>query len=177
MEEIWKPVEGYEGIYSVSSFGKVRREIKANGTYSGYILKPRISTKVGRKTYGSVALHYNFRKDYLIATLVAQAFIGKKPENYQIDHKDCNKLNNRADNLEYVTGLENMKRARENNLIVRNPVRGSRNNFAKLKEDQVLEIRKNYVKREISHSAIAKRYNVSGGLITQILSRKIWKHI
>lgn len=116
---IWKDVLGYEGLYQVSFCGKVRSldrvVTQQNRTgyapltriYQGKILSPKLdagyfrlqlSDRVRRKT---VAVHI----------LVAQAFCEGYFEGAVVNHKDGNKLNNNANNLEWVTVAENNRHA------------------------------------------------------------------
>ena len=92
MEEIWKDVEGYEGLYQVSNMGRVR-SLRRN-----IILRQRIT----RKGYKMVKLSTNnIRKGYYIHRLVATAFIPNPDNLPQVNHKDENKLNNCVGNLEW----------------------------------------------------------------------------
>lgn len=112
MEEIWKPINGYEGIYQVSNFGNVKsldRIVKAkygrSVNYSEQKIKGRILkqhfTTCG---YAYVALAKNGKnKTTLVHRLVANAFIDN-PENFPcVNHKDENKHNNNASNLEWCS--------------------------------------------------------------------------
>lgn len=106
-KEIWKDIEGYEGLYQVSNYGKVKRlkrKIK-----NQYIFKyEKITNNILKghkiqKGYIQVRLinQNGESKSFLIHRLVAQAFI-PNPNNYpQINHKDENKENNKVDNLEW----------------------------------------------------------------------------
>ena len=99
MEEIWKDIKGYEGLYQVSNLGRVKN-IKRNK-----VLKP-LERKGG---YVNVNLYdRNLKmKTLTIHKLVALAFI-ENISNYPcINHKDENKKNNRVDNLEWCTSLYN----------------------------------------------------------------------
>lgn len=107
MEEIWKDIKGFEGIYQISNLGNVKsydKHIKNGNGYAvrkGKQLKPNL-TKGG---YYSVHLYIGQRKrePKLIHRLVAEQFL-PNPNNYpQVNHKDENKLNNRVDNLEWCT--------------------------------------------------------------------------
>lgn len=107
MEEIWKDIPGFEGIYQISNAGNVKSFIR-NGKYSSgepHLLKPGIT-----RGYASVALWKgkSKKKTVLVHRLVAAAFV-PNPNNYQeVNHKDENKLNNNADNLEWCTRAYNM---------------------------------------------------------------------
>jgi hypothetical protein len=101
MEEIWKPVVGYEGLYEVSNFGRVR-SIK-NGRERNLI-----PIKCGK--YLGVRLYKNnVIKAFYIHRLVLLNFIGEaKSVFYQCDHIDRNKFNNKLDNLRWVDASTNL---------------------------------------------------------------------
>lgn len=114
MEEIWKDIKGYEGYYQVSNLGRIRsldRYIATVGNPSGQrlirgkILRPskRVMSN-GKDGYYSVTL-YKRGVDTLfnVHRLVAETFI-PNPNNLPcVNHKDENKHNNMADNLEWCT--------------------------------------------------------------------------
>ena len=100
MEEEWRPVIGYGGLYSVSNYGLVRRD---QGFYNSAGPRP-VTRYVGRGGYWNVHLwKENKMSTFNLHSLVAGAFIGPRPEGHQVNHKDGDKLNPRSDNLEYVT--------------------------------------------------------------------------
>ena len=112
MEEIWKPISGYEGKYEVSSFGRVRsvdhqRAVVPKDTVctiKGRILKPA-KTSSG---YMGVTLCKDGRRiTESVHRLVAMAFVPGYFDGAHVNHIDENKENNRADNLEWVTPTEN----------------------------------------------------------------------
>lgn len=109
--EIWKDVVGYEGHYSISSFGRIichERYIIAKNGHKHYLKRRLITTKQS-KGYHSVALHINSkRKRFYIHRLVAQAFIPNPNNKPCVDHIDCNIDNNKVENLRWVTQLENV---------------------------------------------------------------------
>lgn len=110
----WRDIEGYEGLYQVSSLGEVRsmdRIVKSKGDLMqrirGRIIKPTIQ----RKGRCSIALHKDGQlKNYMVHRLVAKAFIpNDDPENKtQVNHKDENQSNNRVDNLEWCDAKYNI---------------------------------------------------------------------
>lgn len=95
--EVWKDVAGYEGLYEVSTNGRVRR--------NGHIRK----TRVDYRGYEAISLYKCSKgRNFKIHRLVASAFI-ENPENKRtVNHKDGNKLNNNVENLEWATHSENL---------------------------------------------------------------------
>ena len=100
-EEIWRPIVGYEGLYEVSSYGRVRsldRYDNKNHFRKGLIMK---QNNDGRG-YMSVILCLNGKiKKYLVHRLVAQAFIPNPDNLPEVNHKDENPENNSVTNLEW----------------------------------------------------------------------------
>lgn len=107
--EIWKDIKGYEGRYQVSNKGRVKslaREVQPNQFVNERILKQQEN----HKGYLRVPLRKNTsRRDWRVARLVAKAFIPNPEGLPQVNHIDENKQNNNADNLEWVTGKENVR--------------------------------------------------------------------
>ena len=100
MQEIWKDIEGYEGLYQVSNLGIVKSLPRQ---YKNRKCNERIkSPSLAGKGYYRVSLCKNgIIKYYYIHQLVAKTFI-PNPNNYKlVNHKDENKLNNCVDNLEW----------------------------------------------------------------------------
>jgi hypothetical protein len=115
MTEIWKDIEGYEGLYQVSNSGKVKalfkivqRTRKQVQTYPEKILKPNTC----HKGYCRVSLHNTKKaKTHSVHRLVALAFIPNPEGKPQVNHINGIKSDNSISNLEWVTNAENQKHA------------------------------------------------------------------
>lgn len=95
--EQWKDIKNYEEYYEISSLGRVRNK------RTGNILNGDINS-IG---YRRVFLYSPITKRFFVHRLVAYHFVDGYQENLVVNHKDGNKLNNQADNLEWVTRSEN----------------------------------------------------------------------
>lgn len=148
-EEIWKDVVGYEGLYEVSSHGRVRSlprvyqspEDGFNWTKSVEFKEKALRVK--SSGYVDTSLHKNGEAlQKSVHRLVAQAFI-PNPENKRcVNHIDNNPTNNHVSNLEWVTYKENAQH-RDNQMRGAFQRQWGENNVsAKLTLKTVLEIRK-----------------------------------
>lgn len=105
MEEIWKDIEGYEGLYQVSNFGRVKR------VTTGRILK----SGKDKDGYLKVILcKNNIKSTKTIHRLVAQAFIPNPENKLEVNHIDEDKANNNVNNLEWSTRKENLNHGTRN---------------------------------------------------------------
>ena len=104
IEEIWKDIVGYEGLYLISNLGRVKsvnRKTRDGRNISGKMLTPELV-----KGYYRVSLSKNGVKTrLLIHRLVLINFTNDS--ELQVNHKDENRLNNHLDNLEWMTAKEN----------------------------------------------------------------------
>ena len=112
MEEIWKPLEGYEGLYSISNFGNIISHAKewSCGDKGTIRRKPETILKqtIGSGDYHRVTIRKNKEmKCVLVHHLVWDNFNGTKRDDKEIDHIDNNKSNNHIDNLQLLTPREN----------------------------------------------------------------------
>ena len=134
MQELWKDIDGYEGFYQISNFGRVKslsRKVSGGGNRSYYtkerVLAPRIV-----QNYNTVQLSkFGVITVYRINRLVAQAFIPNPDNLPEVNHKDENKLNNRVDNLEWCSHLYNCNYGTRNSRLsdICKLRVGSKNNF------------------------------------------------
>lgn len=110
--EEWRDIEGYEGLYQVSSLGRVRGcdRYVSNGIGSTKLMKGKVLKKgMDRVGYIHVVLSKdNKQKIFLVHRLVYEAFNGKIPEGMQVNHIDENKSNNSLNNLNLMTCKQNI---------------------------------------------------------------------
>ena len=179
MNEIWKDVDSYKGYYQVSNCGRVRsvsRSIRYH-TYEkmadSQVIKP-VMTYSG---YGRVTLNKNGNaKIKAVHRLVLFAFTGPPPTHkHQCNHKDGDKMNNHIDNLEWVTGKENVQHSF--NVLNNRTARGERQGHSKLTEDDVIQIRRLYATGEYTQQEIADMYGVRGSNIGAIVRLESWAHV
>jgi hypothetical protein len=113
--EVWKDIPDYEGIYQASTFGRIRT-VEGKTTVStrhgvrhwkSRILKGRgDNPRTGKR----VSLWKNGKpKDWLVARLVAITFLGDPPDEFTVNHKDGNRMNNNIDNLEWLSRADNIR--------------------------------------------------------------------
>lgn len=122
IDEVWKPVNGYEKLYDVSNLGNVRRKRKTNSGEAGSLLKVT-TDRLGYKRVGLFKCGTN--KKYFVHRLVATAFLGGTGRD--VNHINGDKGDNRSTNLEWCSHKENMLKAASIGLIKCKPVQQIRN--------------------------------------------------
>lgn len=138
MEEIWKDIRGYEGLYQVSNLGRIK-SLNYNNTKQEKILKGS-QDKSGYRLAGLC-------KDGKVSAkrihrLVAEAFIPKLENKTEVNHIDGNKKNNCINNLEWCDRKENMKHAAKNGLS------GFKNGKDNINAKEILQydLKENFIK-------------------------------
>lgn len=173
-EEIWRPVDDYQGRYEVSNLGRVRsvgRAFASTGHrkarfYPGTFLKLSL-----RKGYLSASLSWRHKlKHFTVHRLVCIAFHGAAPSHeHEVAHYDGNRLNARADNLRWATKLENEADKLRHG---RRPM-GEKTNRSKLSSEQARIISRTTGPRR----EIAEVFGVSPSAIENIRKGRTWKHL
>lgn len=143
IEEIWRPIPGYEGLYEVSNTGQVRSLDKFDSL--GVFWEGKLLSKLKVRGYFMVKLRKDgIQKMCSVHRLVAQAFIPNTLDLPQVNHKDEDKTNNNVTNLEWCTAKYNM-------------------NYGTARERTInTKIKKGYVKEEnvgLSKKEYKKKWN------------------
>jgi hypothetical protein len=172
MEEIWKSVVGYEGLYSVSTDGRVRGERKTRDRGRGVlaIVRERILRPYAGKNYNSVSLvNGESKKTKNIHSLVAEAFLGKLERGQCVCHINGDSRDNRLLNLRYDTYSGNMLDKKKHGTNKE----GVGHYKHILTEEQARYILS--VKGEKTCSELADKFGVSISTISKINTGKNWK--
>ena len=167
MNEIWKDIQGYEGVYQVSSLGRVK-SLKRYGRKEDKILRLWFDSH----GYYQVDLRNDGkRKLSLVNELVAKAFIPNPENKPQTNHKNSIRSDNRVENLEWCTSKENVIYSfKEGNRVA---MKGEKNGGHKLKENEVTTIRE--LKSKYSQAELAKKFRVSVITINRIIRGAAWR--
>lgn len=193
MEEIWKPIKGFENVYEVSNLGNVKRlativtmknQVKSWEQYlPEYIFKPSLD---GRG-YFQVSLSIGEQKRVArVHRLVAEAFLPEPSEdlleackssgvNYVlVNHKDNNTTNNKVSNLEWCNPKFNCDWCVLSGTHNTTTTKGSLNYNAELTEQDVNEILDLLKNKVMSQERIAQHYGVKQITISNIWTGRSW---
>lgn len=163
MRIVWMPVPDWEDLYEVSNFGDVRNKKME-------ILKPATN-----RGYRHVALCRNgFNKTSYLHRVVLEAFCGPPPfEGAECCHNNGNRGDNKLTNLRWGSRKENCEdRARHGT----EPF-GTGRVISKLKEHDVISMRKRYREGTASTYSLAKEYGLSTNTTWSAVTGKTWKHL
>jgi hypothetical protein len=160
--EIFKDIEGYDGVYQITNTGKVfntKRMILQKSYFSG-------------RNRGYISFKLNKcgkRKSFYLHRLIAIHFI-PNPNNYSdVHHINDIKTDNRIENLMWIDGKYHCSISPKGY--------GLKNVNGKLTDEQVMEIRKMYIPYKTSCQDIANLYEVSRNCIYSIISKRTFKYL
>lgn len=162
--EVWVPCAG--GVYSVSNLGRVRRDASACGAVPGRILKQR-TTRLDRYPHVSLSVDGVVRRAR-VAHLVAAAFLGPRPLGNEVNHKNGDKGDSRAGNLEWATRNDNQRHAYRMGL--RHPT------HIRLKESDVRRIRELWSAGRTQRS-IGSEYQMHQASVSAIVTKRTWARL
>lgn len=190
--EEWRAVLGWEGIYDVSSHGRVRG-IRQIQRYTGHRIRKH---KINKYGYCALVLYFSGkRQDVLIHSLVAEVFICPRPGGMEVNHKDTVKHHNHYSNLEWITPDQNKAHAARMGLYAtgtdhprhtkperwanavfspRPQIQGEKNCNSFLTNEQVREIKRVRRDEGISYSKLAARFNLKKCHIADICGGRHW---
>lgn len=162
-KEIWKDIPNYEGLYQVSSMGRLI------STKTNKLLKPRI-----RKGYVKYVLCKDrIRSDKGAHQWVMISFVPNTKNLKCINHKNGIKTDNRVENLEWCDQRQNIVHAYDTGLSV--GMKGGDHPLAKLTINDVNEIR--MIGESVSSRKLGSIYGVSKTQILYVRNHKSWSHI
>jgi DNA-binding XRE family transcriptional regulator len=164
--EVWKPVPNYESFYAISNYGNFAR-IKKDGKYLRKLNSATPYLSVSLKDIDETG-----QKTIYIHKLVAQLFIGERPDGFVIRHLDGNKYNNHASNLAYGTPKQNYEDVKKHKIHA-----GENNSKALLNDKSVRAIRILNSEFQLTKHQIAKAFDVSQATIHAIIVGRNWKDV
>lgn len=173
MDEVWRDIPGYVGLYMISDRGRVvsLERIAPDFVMAGVRIKKKIRPDqpgyAGRR--GIILCRSNQTQRHQIHRLILQAFVGACPEGMECRHRDGNHLNNVLGNLHWGTHADNMRDKQEHGT----QSKGETHTQSKLTEDDVRAIRAS----NGTIRALADRYGVTSTTVHFIRHRKTWKHV
>jgi len=127
----------------------------------------------GKEKYRIVTYKGDRKGNYLrVNRIIYRKFIGLLDSNLEVNHKDGNKANNDKDNLELITGTQNIQHAIQNKLFCC----GEQVGTSFLTEEEVIEI-KTRLKMGHKVTQISRDYDVHHTAISKIKAGKSWNHI
>lgn len=169
--EYWKIIKNYSD-YAISNLGRVKRIKDSKTSKKGKILK----LDKNKNGYFYLKLYNREKhKTFRLACLVASHFLELPLIKKEVNHKDGDKSNNTVCNLEYVTHKENQRHAYRLGLMKGR--KGENHHNTKLKDKDILEIRKEYKKGKVTQLKLSDKYGISSSEISMICTKRIWKHV
>ena len=148
MKEVWKEIKNYEGYYEVSNFGRFRsmdRVITYSDGRTRFYKGEIIEGTIGRDGYIDVKLSKDgITKTRKLHRLIAQTFIPiENDNNLEVNHIDYNRTNNKIDNLEWVTHIDNVHHSSKEGHY-KGITEGCKNGRANYTEEEIKYMRKLY---------------------------------
>lgn len=170
MTEDWRWIPGYEGLYQVSSLGRVA-SVPGRRRRERLVFSPEITGAGYRR---ATLCRDGARSRASIHVLVLLAFAGPRPPGAVCRHLDGDRKNNQLANLRWGTQEENCADRARHGRTPRSA--GIANGAAKLTAASVREIRQRYAAGELQ-AGLAAEYGVVQSRISAIVRRASWRHV
>ncbi len=172
MDEEWREVPGWEGLYEASNRGQARslKRKTPSGMRGGRLLKPFLRRDGYYEVYFS---RDSQRTSWLVHRLVLTTFVGPCPEGMEALHGSTDKLDNRLENLQWGTRARNMG---EDRVRDHQSNRGEHHGLTTITWADVLEIKRLLAEGRLYQYEIADRFGVSKQTITNIKTGHTWAH-
>jgi hypothetical protein len=175
MEEVWRPIPGYEDLYIISSQGIVKSQPRLvyYGDHRSYRFEPqkiKKQTLTGNKKYVRATLtnKYGITKHVAIHRLLAWAFIGPQDQGIEVRHINGDGLDNRVENIIYGTKSDNMRDA----ITHRTFSMSEWHPCAKLTNEQVRHIRES----SEHYKDLARKFDIHPNTIHKIRRKEVRSH-
>jgi len=184
-KEIWRDVLGFEEMYQVSNFGRVKglkRKVVTPGgfrTVHERIMDQHRHSGNHNPDGKYASLFVSLSKDnkvhpHFVHRIVLEAFIGKRPDGTVCCHRDGNGFNNHIENLRWDTPRANTKDSIRHGTFKLGTIKNENHFKAKYKNYQVIMIRK-LATAGVPRHIIEKAFNAKHGSLSRIITNKIWK--
>jgi hypothetical protein len=166
-KEEWKDIDGFNGLYQVSTFGNIRsnsNQVKGKNmkpvTVGGYL---RVKLCKG-----------DSKKPFFIHRIVANAFISNPDGNPQVNHIDLDKTNNRVSNLEWCTPSHNIRHSYANGRTKKDSSKNTYkgNKLTSSDVERIMSMRGTMMQKDI-----AKIFGVTPAVICGLYQGRLWKSI
>ena len=176
IEEVWRDINDYEGLYQVSNFGRVRSLDRQ--AWNGRVWHDKKGVLLALRKHNAGYLAVTLSKEgkagyFLVHRLVGEAFLERPPNKSEVNHIDENKHNNHVENLEWVTPKENMNHGtrvercldkfKETGFVKKVVQMDLEGNFIAEYESQIEASRQTGVRQGNISSAILGKYKTAGG--------------
>jgi hypothetical protein len=168
-EVSWRPIEGFDGRYEISSCGEVRSWVNNRWGRARKSRLLRSATKQSGHRFVNISNADGKRTNLTLHALVAKTFIGPRPDGLEVCHGDGTPTNNCVENLRYDTHENNSADMVAHD---RSP-RGQRNGQAVLTSEQVVAIVA-AVRSGRTHQRVAADYSVSRMTVSNIINGRAW---
>ena len=182
--EDWRPVVGYEGLYVVSSFGRVKRSGRTKYGKPGQVLRSAGNRYLHVTLYSGIPA---LPDTCSIHVLVAEAFIGPRPTGETVNHKNGVRTDNRAANLEWKSPAANSQHAYATGLAQsgdshysrREPwrrVRGDKIGTSTTSEETARAVVADLI-AGMKGRIVAARHGVTEQVVSRIKCGSAWRHL